>query len=498
VNQQTDDAFYDNIEQAFGQPKALWFLFVTEMWERFSYYGMRALLIYYMTQNFLFGDEKSFGIYGAYTALVYLSPVFGGIIADRILGYRKGVTVGAIFMAIGHFVMAFQVESVFYLALALLIVGNGFFKPNMTTIIGRLYRPDDPRRDSGYTIFYMGVNTGAMIAGIVCPAVGARWGYHWGFTLAGFGMLFGLLVFLKTQHYVHGVADPPDPERLRRPLLGPLNRESLVWIGGCIAVAGVWALIQRPEYLGSALGLFVGGVLLWVFVISLRSEHVTRHRLWVVLTLLIFTVVFWAFFEQAGSSLSLFAQRNIDTSILGFDFHPGILQSVNPIFILIYGPVFVWLWIFLDRRGLNPSTPLKFALGIIQLGLGYVALYYGCFINQQSGVVPIAWILLGYMLHTTGELCLSPVGLSMVSKLAPVKMGAMMMGTWYLALALANYAAGEVAKLATITGVEGLDPVNTVMVYGNVFGKLALISIAVGAILALLSPLIRRGMHGVK
>jgi len=459
---------------------------------------MRALLIFYMTENFLFGDEKSYGIYGAYTALVYLSPVFGGIVADRILGYRKGVTVGAVFMAIGHFVMAFQVESVFYLALALLIVGNGFFKPNMTTIIGRLYRPDDARRDSGYTIFYMGVNLGAMIAPVACIAVGSRWGYHWGFTLAGVGMVTGLIVFLSTQRYVYGVADPPDPEGLRRPLLGPLTKESLVYLGGFVAVAGVWALIQRPEFLGSALGIFVGGVLLWVFVISLRSEHVTRHRLWVVLTLLVFTVVFWAFFEQAGSSLSLFAERNIDMNLLGIEFHPAVLQSVNPLFILLYGPIFAWLWIFLDRRGLNPSTPLKFALGILQLGLGYVALYYGCVLNQQDGIVNIGWIVLGYMLHTTGELCLSPVGLSMVSKLAPVKMGAMMMGIWYLALALANYVAGEVAKLATIVGVEGQDPVNTVMVYGNVFGKLALISIAVGAILALLSPLIRRGMHGVK
>ena len=247
----------------------------------------------------------------------------------------------------------------------------------------------------------------------------------------------------------------------------------------------------------NTLMFFVGGVLLWVFTISVRSEAVVRHRLWVVLVLLVFSIVFWALFEQAGSSLSLFAERNIQTSVLGWDFHPSNLQSVNPLFIILLGPVFAVMWIALARRKLNPSTPLKFGFGILQLGMGYVALYYGCFLNQTDGVVALYWIILGYLLHTTGELCLSPVGLSMVSKLAPQKMGAMMMGTWYLALALANFAAGRVATMMKIEDIGTATPADTVMVYGSVFGQLALVSLAVGLLCALVSPLIRRWMHGV-
>ena len=488
-------------EEMWGHPKALWLLFITEMWERFSYYGMRALLIFYMTKNFLFADDKSFAIYGSYTSLVYLAPVFGGIIADRILGYRKAVTVGALLMAAGHFCMAFENVPVFYLALALLIVGNGFFKPNMSTIIGKLYAPDDERRDSGYTIFYMGVNVGAL-APIPLGFIGKAYGLHWGFTLAGVGMLLGLFVFLYTQHRLKGIADPPHPETLGKSWLAGLTREHWVYLGGLACVGLMWLLIQATSFVGWILLILGGGIFLYVFIYSiLRCEAIARHRLWIALIMTGFGVVFWAFFEQAGSSLNLFADRNVHKFVGDWELPATTLQAINPMFIIIFGAPLAWLWVALGRRRLNPSSPVKFGLGILQLGLGFAALYYGAYISQENGIVGLWWLILGYLLHTTGELFLSPVGLSMMSKLAPANMGAMMMGVWYLSSSFAQYAAGFIAQLTSVSGegisADALNPIETVMVYGNVFGGIALIACSVGAFLVLISPLIRKGMHGV-
>jgi POT family proton-dependent oligopeptide transporter len=418
-----------------------------------------------------------------------------------VLGYRKGVVVGATLMALGHFCMAFQELNIFFLALALLIVGNGFFKPNMSTVVGCLYAPEDPRRDSGYTIFYMSVNIGAALAPIVLAFAVDHWGIHIGFTLAGFGMLFGLLVFLKTQKLLHGIADPP-PEAVEAKLFGGLTKEMGVYIGGALAIGVMWKLVQMHSLVGWALSLTGAGLLIYLLGFSFMSEVVTRHRLWVVIVLTTFGVVFWSFFEQAGSSLQLFADRNVNMSVMGYEVHPVITQSINPIWIILLGMPFAWMWLALDRRKLNPSTPLKFGLGIAQLGLGFAALYYGASVSAETGVVAFGWLVLGYLLHTTGELCLSPIGLSMISRLAPKKMGAMMMGTWYLSIAFASYAAGLIAKLMSIDTEGGAEvdllPTDTVMVYGTVFGQIAMVAIGVGLLLAIVSPLIRRGMHDVR
>ena len=490
-------------------PGEIWLLFIVEMWERFSYYGMRALLVFYTTQTFLFSDEKSYAIYGSYTALVYLMPVFGGILADRLLGYRKAVTAGALLMAMGHFCMAIEHEQVFYFALALLIVGNGFFKSNMSTIVGRLYPEGDPRRDGGYTIFYVGVNLGAFLAPIACGWVGDRYGWHWGFSLAGFGMVAGLLIFLAYQHRLKGIAEPPDPQALRRPVLAGLNREMLIYIGGAAVIGLCWKLIQFTEpivgkfnLVGIVLLVVGGGVFVAVFLSAFGHERIVRHRLWVAMLLTGFSVLFWACFEQGGSSLNLFTDRNVNKVVLGEEIAAPIMQAINPIYILLLGPVFAWLWVALDRRSLNPTIPLKFGLGLVLLGVGFAALFYGASISTETGVVPLFWLLLFYLLYTAGELCLSPVGLSMISKLAPVNMGAMMMGVWYLSLAFANYAAGMIAQLTRIETEPGavvaeLAASETVMIYGNVFGQIALLIIGVGLFLSLVAPLINRGTHGV-
>ncbi|RMG45690.1 MAG: peptide MFS transporter [Acidobacteria bacterium] len=490
-------------ERPLRQPRALYMLFLVEMWERFSYYGMRALLVFYLTKVFLFSDERAYLVYGSYTALVYASPVLGGLVADRWLGYRKAVTLGALLMAAGHFAMAVESVQVVYLALGLLIAGNGFFKPNMSTIVGKLYEKNDPRRDGGFTIFYMGVNLGAWLAPLVCGIVGETYGWHYGFTLAGIGMVCGLAFFLAGQGMLEGRAEPPDPGALRAPVIPGLDRERAIYAGAVLLALVAWALVQAGRAVGYLLGGTAAVVLAGlVLFMVLRCDRVARHKMTVALVLTGFNVFFWAFFEQAGSSINLFTLRNVDRRLLGYEIPATVFQSVNPAFILLFGPVFASLWVRLGRRGREPSTPMKFALGMLQLGLGFAALYYGAWSARDDGMVALGWLVLGYFLHTTGELCLSPVGLSMITKLSVPGVVGLMMGTWFLSVSFAQYAAG---LIATLTGIEegapgsngGLEPAQTVMVYGRVFGGIALVAIAVGLLMVLLAPVLRRGMHDV-
>ena len=493
-----------------GHPRGLYVLFFSEMWERFSFYGMRALLVLFMTKEFLFSDNQAYGVYASYTTLVWATPVVGGYLADRLLGFRKAVVFGGILMAAGHFLMAVPPiitwltggtgASVFYFALALIICGNGFFKPNISTIVGRLYEPGDPRRDAGFTIFYMGINLGAGLAPLVCGFVGELLGWHYGFTLAGVGMIAGLIVFLRGQKILHGAAEPPRPEALKE-RIGPLTKEWAVYVGAAVFVVAAWQLVQWREIVGwllYAAGAAVGVVLI---VYALRKvAGADRHRMVVAMILIAISVIFWAFFEQAGSSISLFTDRNVDRTLLGFEIPTSTFQSVNPAFILLLAPLFARLWLWLGRRGWEPATPVKFGLGIIQLSLGFAVLWYGAS-RADGGIVALGWLVAGYLLHTTGELCLSPVGLSMITKLSPGPIVGLMMGTWFLSAAFAQYIAGLIAML---TGVEGeggagvvASPAETVMVYGEVFGQISLTAAVMGALVLAVSPLLKRGMHGV-
>jgi proton-dependent oligopeptide transporter, POT family len=478
-------------------------LFFAEMWERFSFYGMRALLVLYLTKSFLFGDKAAYAIYGSYSALVYTTPVIGGLLADRLLGYRKAVVLGGVLMALGHFAMAVQNLQVFYFALALLICGNGFFKPNISSIVGRLYAADDPRRDSAFTIFYMGINLGALLSPLGCGYLGERFGWHWGFGLAGVGMLVGLFVFLRAQPLLEGVADPPDSVALKRPLVAGLSAQSCVYLGTLAALFVAWQLMQHDAVVGTLLIAFGLVVLVYLLVFLFRLEDkLERDRLAVALVLTLFSMVFWAFFEQAGTSLSLFADRNVERSVFGFAIRASQFQSVNPLFILLFAPVFSALWLYLGRRKKDPNTPLKFGLGIVQLALGFVALYVGAAASRATGIVPWFWLVLGYFFHSTGELCLSPIGLSMITKLSPKRITGMMMGVWFLSSAFAQYVASLIAQL---TGVKDAGPiakalpkpVDTVMVYGSVFGGIAWVALGVGVLLIVVSPLLARRMHGV-
>jgi len=483
--------------QSTNQAKALRVLFFAETWERFSYYGMRALLVLYMTKHFAFSDDRAYQVYGSYTALVYTTPLVGGILADRLLGGRKAVVFGGLLMALGHFAMAF--DHLFYPALALLICGNGFFKPNISAIVGRIYPDKDEKRDRAFAIFYMGINLGADAA-VICGFLGEHYGWHWGFGLAGIGMLVGLVVFLWGQRFIGAAADPPDPARLRAPFLLGLSREWLIYLGAFAAVGVSWALVQKGTLLGSLLlvvGLVTLGGLFFYLARSAKPEE--RGPMFVAVILTVFSTVFWAFFEQAGSSMNLFTDRNVDRNVLGHTIDASVFQSVNPTFVLLLSPLFIWLWKSLGR--FEPRTPLKFGIGTLLLGLGFGALWFGATQSQATGIVPLFWLVLGYLLHTMGELCLSPVGLSMITKLSPARIVGLMMGAWFLASAMAQYVASLIAQLTGVKGAEtaagAVPPTATVMVYGSVFGGIAVTALVIGALMCLVAPLLAKRMGDV-
>ncbi len=482
-------------------PKGLYILFFSEMWERFSFYGMRSLLVLYMTKLLLFSDTAAYGVYGAYGALVYACPVIGGMVADRLLGYRKAIILGGVLMALGHFCMAVPGEKFLYIALALLCVGNGFFKPNISSIVGKLYPEGDPRRDAGFTIFYMGINLGAFFSPLVCGLIGEKFGWHYGFGIAGVGMLAGLAVFLKGKKYLEGHGEPPAPEKLTTPIFAGLKRQHLLYVACALAVPLLALALNQNQYVGNVLYIVGAAIVSYLLYVAFTSEKVARDRLLAMLVLLFFNMLFWAFFEQAGSSLMLFADRNVDRMLLGWETPASLTQSINPLFIILLAPLFARAWVNLSGVGKQPSIPIKFMLGIVQVGLGFGALVIGGFF-AKDGVVPYIWLVLAYLLHTTGELCISPVGLSAVTKLSPVHVVGTVMGTYFLSTSFAQYLAGFISKLTAVTGEVGLAETITAAeslpVYSNVFYNIGLISIAAAGVLFLLSFLLKRMMHGIE
>jgi POT family proton-dependent oligopeptide transporter len=693
----------------FGHPAGLFTLFFAEMWERFSYYGMRALLMLYIVRGLLFDDRNANTIYGSYVSLVYMTPFFGGMLADKLLGARRAVILGGLLMAGGQLLLGVRNEFAFFAALALLITGNGFFKPNISTQVGALYGRGNPKRDGGFTIFYMGINLGAAMSPLLCGYIGETYGWQYGFGLAAIGMLSGLAVFVApnrvTQVLILAGAiaaaagllwyhpgdfisiainvfialsllaaavvswialargglppesgAPPDPQRLHKPVVGPLQAGTLVYLGA-LAVVPIFVLLLSgfsislvPDsviadlkgsesallkasavIVGEAskpagLILLVVGLIAFGYIIvqTLRLDRIPRERMYVVLFLTFFSMLFWAVFEQAGSSVNLFTDRNIDrvwperqitqedvgktytmrvpTSSnkseisklplltqqqLGYHYgneslakkieqairteqeerepkpkpedidklvqavtrdkvftitalsslrealknakddearqqfetiqwevtpdnvgmgfggseNPtSLFQAVNPIYILLLGVVFSAMWSFLATRGLDPNTPVKFALGLAQLGLGIGVLWLGVQLADQRGMVAVGWLILAYLLQTTAELCISPVGLSMVTKMSPGFLVSTVMGMWFLATSLSQLIMQIIAQFASV-GEGGAipPPKDTVYVYGNVFGNLGIAMLVAAAICFLLAPLLNRWTHeGVK
>ena len=480
-----------------GHPKGLFVLFFAEMWERFSYYGMRALLIFYLTKHWLFSDEDSGVIYGAYTALVYITPVLGGYLADRYLGQRKAVTYGAVLLTFGHFLMGFEGSggqdaaslSIFWLALAFIIVGSGFLKANISVIVGQLYPRTDVRRDGAYTIFYMGINLGAALGALLCGYLGETYGWSYGFGAAGVGMLLGLIVFVVFKPLLLGRGEPLNPEALNKPVLG-IKLEWLLYLVGLVAVVICWWLVQNQAVVGTLLGV-VGAILvsyvLWTAVRKLEPHD--RDRIFAAMFLIIGSILFWALFEQAGSSLNLFTDRHVDRAGVP----ASVFQSLNAIYIVILAPLFAWLWTSLGRKGLEPSAAAKFGLGIVQLGIGFLVLVAGSAAAGADSMVPVLFIFLIYLFHTTGELCLSPVGLSAMNRLAPAHLASLIMGTWFFASATGNFVAGLIASATGSEAASGEGAGREVVM--AVYSQIGWIAIGVGVAVVVISPLIKKLMH---
>ena len=479
-----------------GHPTGLFVLFFAEMWERFSYYGMRALLILYLTKHFLFADEKAYIIYGAYTSLVYITPIIGGYLADRWLGSRRAVLYGAVLLTFGHFLMGFEGAggadspylAFFYLALSFIIVGSGFLKANISVIVGSLYSRSDPRRDPAFTIFYVGINLGAALGALLCGFMGEVYGWAYGFGLAGVGMLAGLIVFVAFTPHLLGRGEPSDPSLLAQRVVG-IRRDWLIYLAGIGGVVLIWQLIQHQELIGNLLGV-AGGVLI-VYLLYVSATDLTpieRNRILAILLLMALSVLFWALFEQAGSSLNLYVDRNVDRSVFGAELPASVFQSLNVIYIVVLAPCLACVWTWLGRRGLDPSAPAKFGLGLIQLGAGFLVLVAGDAVAGASGT-PVVFIFLLYLFHTTGELCLSPVGLSAVTRLAPMRLGGLLMGAWFFATAVGNYIAGLIAQATEATGAQAAGNVSLV------YTKVGLAAVIVGVVTIAVSPLIRRLMR---
>jgi POT family proton-dependent oligopeptide transporter len=566
-------------------PRGIHVLFFTEMWERFSYYGMRAILVAYMTQHFLFDDGLAQGQYGAYTSLVYLLPLLGGFLADKYLGTRKAIAFGALLLVAGHLTMAVEqaparetltyqgqtyefaaegrqdrrrtwlvvagqryeygpaegggiaieglpgnaplpsvlpegsyemrVEgrnpfyvSIFYLAMSLIIMGVGFLKPNISTIVGQLYEKGDPRRDAGFTLYYFGINLGAFWSSALCAGLGMTVGWWAGFGLAGIGMFLGWCVFVRRRllFFLPGPAElpehlgaPPDREHIRKPFLGPLTREHVIYLGGLLGVIGVWWLVQREQVVNLALTISSVGIVAYFIVYMIRRcTAVESQRIILALILTSASVVFFTLFELAGSALNQFAERNTQLPSDGFfSITSGQTQAFNAGFILLCAPLFAMLWNWMNRTKRDIGDPAKFALGLIQVGAGFLVLVWGAQFADESARVPLVFLMLLYLLHTTGELFLSPVGLSAMTKLAPAAVVSTMMATWFLASSAAQALAAQVAKLTAQETVGGqvLDPQAALATSVDVFNQIGWAAIGIGVVMAVFSPLLRRLAH---
>jgi POT family proton-dependent oligopeptide transporter len=589
-----------NSNDFLGHPKGLYICFATEMWERFSFYGMKFLLLLYLTKYHLFSDVDGLDVLGAYAGLVYVLPLIGGLIADRYLGTRRAVMFGGILLCIGHFLMAIEGEqaiyyaagtqlandlhlndgrilaagtiietaitkqdtaalNVFYLALTFIVAGVGFLKPNISVIVGKLYPQNDPRRDSGFTLFYMGINVGAFIATLACGWLGETYGWNYGFGLAGIGMIFGMITFAYGQRYLHGYAESPCPQWLNSKVIGLVKREWLIYLGTIPSMMLIWWLVQSEPivHIAQNIALLMGivGILAFsmiypaqwsrqkniigfaCFVIILGVISVLTHngviavsavyseclfyiavlfliafvlygyfrhksteftRTLVLMVLIISAVVFWSLFEQSAASMTLFADRVLNREIGGVSFVASQVASLNPAFIMIFAIPFALLWPWLDARGLNPPTPVKFALGIIQAGLGFGALVIGAQFPDDSGKVAAIWMILAYLFHSTGELCLSPIGLSAVTSLSISRVVGVSMGTWFVATALSETLATRLSKMAAIDTANITDPVLVLATYTRLFEFLMWIGIGFGVFMLLLAPLLKKGVGGIR
>jgi len=491
-------------KELFGHPRGLATLFFTEMWERLSYYGMRAILILFMVSQMQDGglaidDVTATAIYGIYTAAVYLVALPGGWIADRLMGAQRAVLAGGIVIMSGHFVLALPGTNSFFLGLLLVILGTGLLKPNVSTIVGSMYAKNDDRRDSGFTVFYMGINVGGMLGPLVCGGLGQNpnFGWHWGFAAAGVGMLFGVVQFWMTRHYLgtaglHPVSSGDAAKDAASRRKG--------WIGVAIGMAIVagftfaglsGALTYDPVLISQKTTYVIIGMVAVYFTYVFAFGHLDtaeKKRVVVIIALFLGISMFWSGFEQAGSSLNLFADRYTQLEFSWITIYSSWLQSVNSLFIIVFAPFFAWMWIWLAKRNLNPSTPAKFGLGLILLGVGFFMMVIASRIVASGELALPTWLLLTYLFHTFGELAISPVGLSATTKLAPKRFLGQMMGIWFVGAALGNLIAGQVAG--------DFDP-NDIAAFPAQYWQIVMFAVGAGVIFLVLSKPLRKLMGDI-
>lgn len=502
----------------FGHPKGLYVLFLTEMWERFSYYGMRALLVLYLVQHLRFVDEDAFAIYGSFTALVFILPVFGGWIADRFLGFRKAVIFGGLLMMAGHFGMYFEGSppvtqlldngeilvqrdefslQIFYLSLSLLICGVGFLKPNITSIVGLLYPNSHFQRDKGFTIFSMGIMVGAAIAPITCGYIGQTYGWSYGFGLAGVGMLVGLVIFIYGQRYLVGIAERPDSSLSEAKSYFGLSAEHLIYITTLLVVIAIWQTIQYERIVAILLGTQVAAVFVGIAIYAIWSlERKDRDRTLIALVVFALTALYAVYIEQYGSSLILFSERAVDRSFLGYDIKSSQLVGGLPVFLVMLAPLFVWLWGFLDRHHLNPPSFSKFGLAFIILGIAFAVLWLGTTMPDESHKVGLSWLILCFLILAISDFWIIPIGMSVVSKLSAKNMVGLMMGAYMLALSAGYYLSAVAAKYSLTSGDASAQ--DTLLQYKQFFAYISVSAGLVGIATMLLAPLIRKYMHDVQ
>ncbi|HUN80141.1 MAG TPA: peptide MFS transporter [Phycisphaerae bacterium] len=485
-----------------GHPVGLYVLFSTELWERFSFYSMRAFLSLYITKAMLLSKPEATAIYGAYLGFVYAAPFVGGMLADRLLGQRRAIVIGAILMALAQFSLAAHALCVnahvqaswllplFFTGLGLLSTGNGFFKPNISSIVGTLYEQGDARRDRAFTIFYMGINIGALLSGITgWVAEGVAW--HWGFLLAGCGMVTGLLIFLGWRRLLGERGLPSRPQALGEPLVGGIPKGVAVLVGTLAFIVVASFLLSKPHLVQNLALIVAGPILLYLVWEVIRSGRVIGGQIAAALVLCLCYAMFSCFFELAGSTLNFFADDHVNRTISFMGMTTTIkasflTASLNPWYVVFLALPFALLWGWLDKRRIEPSSPLKFALGLLQVAAGFLVFYLGAIQAGATGRCHLGYLLLGFFLHTTGELCLSPVGLSTMTKLAPARLVSTIMGTWFLSAALGNVLGGRVGEKVEHFG------------YQTVFLWIAIIITVFSVLLIASVPILKRLMHGVK
>lgn len=496
----------ENIQNFKGKyPKQLWYLFFSEMWERFSFYGMRGMLVIFMVNKLVMDEETANLQYGATQAFVYAFTFVGGLFADKILGYRKSLFWGGLLMIAGSLILAFDPQNLFFFGISFTIIGTGFFKPNISTMVGKLYKDDDTRRDAGFSLFYAGVNLGALIGGYLCVSVAngtmlsdfipehLRWNFAFGF--AAFVMMISLLTFTQTQKSLGEIGLSPlgqMPASKRKVL------EIATYVGSLVIIPFIMMMVEKTEYTDLFMYIIGPVALLYLFFEMRNFSWVENKKLLAALVFIIFSIFFWAFFEQSGGSLSLFAANNLSNTVLGVALDPnGVNNSSNSLFVIMFSALIGILWVWLAKRKIEPNTVVKFGLGFLFLAGGFYVFYYTKFFADANGITSLDFFTLGWLVITFGEMCLSPIGMSAMTKLSPQKTQAVIMGMWFLASAYGQYLAGILgANIAKAS--EHATNLEKLMVYAEGYKQLAIYALIAGVLLIVISPFVKKLMQDVR